>query len=89
MGKQDAGELALVLVLRSPPDNRLEVAGLCPHLSRALSIVTEGRLQNQAVKGGQSRSSHHGATETILTRNHEVAGSIPGLAQWEMDPALL
>ena len=27
------------------------------------------------------RSSHHGAVETNPTRNHEVSGSIPGLAQ--------
>ena len=34
-------------------------------------------------------SSHCGAVETNLTRNHEVAGLIPGLAQWVKDPALL
>ena len=32
--------------------------------------------------------SSHGSEETNLTRNHEVVGLIPGLAQWVKDLAL-
>ena len=32
-------------------------------------------------KRKEGKNSHHGAAETNLTRNHEVAGSIPGLAK--------
>ena len=35
------------------------------------------------------RSSCGGAAETNPTRNHEVVGLIPALAQWVKDPALL
>ena len=32
------------------------------------------------LKVKKNRSSHHGAVEMNLTQNHEVAGSIPGVA---------
>ena len=42
----------------------------------------------EAVKKQWCRSSHHGAEETNLTKNPEVSGLIPGLAQWIKDPVL-
>ena len=40
------------------------------------------------VKRFHTGGSHRGTAEMNLTRNHEVAGSIRGLAQWVKDPAL-
>ena len=52
-------------------------------------LVTFSKLYEYLFKIKQNyRSSHHGTVEANLTRNHEVVGSIPGLAPWVKDPVL-
>ena len=53
---------------------------------RALNIENDSKTRRGSKSG--TGSSHRGSVVTNPTRNHEVAGSIPGPAQWAEDPEL-
>ena len=55
---------------------------------KSLLYTLKGNCLTLNFKKKSFGSSCHGAVETNLTRNHEAAGSIPGLLQWVKDLAL-
>ena len=54
---------------------------LQPIRTSTTSSTTKTPKARAAITRGGTGSSHRGSVVTNLTRNHEVAGSVPGLAQ--------
>ena len=57
--------------------------GTLKYIQQTLTDI-KGEIDGNKIKVGDG-SSHHGAVEMNSTRNHEVAGSLPGLAQQVKD----
>ena len=70
----------MLLWLWHSPAAAAPIPHLAWELTHALGAVGGG--------GGERRNSRCGTAETKPTSNHEVSGSVPGLAQCVKDPAL-
>ena len=70
--------------------DEVSIKHLCKKNSMHISIYLQQIYGRSFVNENKnSGSSRCGAVETNLTRNHDVVGSIPGLAQWVKNQALL
>ena len=55
----------------------------------SFNFLSKGETSYTLIKNIYFWSTCRDTAETNPTRNHEVVGLIPGLAQWVKDPALL
>ena len=93
---QDPGFLPLDCSGPGPAQQELKKFRLAPAKVLSLELANgsidlcPGKISwdNIHIKN-RAGSSHRGTTEMNPTRNHDVVGSIPGLAQWVKDPVLL
>ena len=90
LGAPEAGKLAVDLgLLQKSRTGRPVGGGFYPSSASREWVGDRPKwTEGQRLKNSNLRSSRRGAAETNPTRNHEVAGLIPGLDQWVKDPGL-
>ena len=91
MGHQDTPRIGCHNLTNKWKENKLSDCSKGRRGERETRVLTclgrelEGHTSGFEIQKG---SFHRGASETNPTGNPEVAGLIPGLAQWVEDPAL-